>query len=69
MSTVTEKRLALFTVVAICEDIPGTNLRAGQTGTIVEHLSSGAYEVEFTDAFGCTIESRAFMPERLIPVS
>jgi hypothetical protein len=74
MSTVTEKkseetRLALFTVIVLRQDVPESNLRSGQTGTIVEHLSSGAYEVEFTDSFGNTLESRAFFEDQLVPVS
>jgi hypothetical protein len=74
MSAVTEikqdkKTLGLFTVVALRDAVPGTNLQVGQTGTIVEHLSSGAYEVEFTDSFGNTLESRTFFPEQLVPVS
>lgn len=63
------KELALLTVVALRSSMPGTSLQAGQTGTIVEHLSSGAYEVEFTDSFGNTLESRAFLPDQLVPVS
>jgi uncharacterized protein YodC (DUF2158 family) len=51
------------------QDVPESNLRSGQTGTIVEHLTSGAYEVEFTDSFGNTLESRAFFEDQLVPVS
>ena len=74
MSVVTDKKpeetkLALFTVVALREDVVGTSLRAGQTGTIVEHLTSGAYEVEFTDSFGNTLESRAFFEDHLTLIS
>ena len=55
----------LFDVVALAQDIAGTDLRAGQTGTIVEQLSGGAFEVEFTDAFGCTLHSLGLLPDAL----
>jgi len=59
----------LFDVVALAQDIAGTDLRAGQTGTIVEQLSGGAFEVEFTDAFGCTILSLGLSPDALRPAN
>jgi len=59
----------LFDVVALAQDIAGTDLRAGQTGTIVEQLSGGAFEVEFTDAFGCTILSLGLLPDDLRPTT
>ncbi len=50
----------LLEVVALLEDRPGTSLKAGQVGTIVELHGTGgapaAYEVEFCDKFGRTIE-------------
>ncbi len=57
----------LFDVVALAHDVAGTDLRAGQTGTIVEQLSGGAFEVEFTDTFGCTILSLGLLPADLRP--
>ena len=47
--------------------MPGTPLRVGQTGTIVDRLADGAFEVEFVDAFGCAIESRGFYADELLP--
>lgn len=57
----------LYDVVRLVKDVPGTPLRAGQTGTIVERLADGAFEVEFVDAFGCAIDSRGFHASELLP--
>ena len=59
----------LFDVVVLTRDIAGTDLRAGRTGTIVEQLSGGAFEVEFTDAFGCTLHSLGLPPDDLRPTT
>ena len=58
----------LYDVVRLAKDVPDTSLRAGQTGTIVDRFADGAFEVEFVDAFGCTIESRGFYATELLPV-
>ncbi|MBC7805065.1 MAG: DUF4926 domain-containing protein [Akkermansiaceae bacterium] len=57
----------LYDVARLAKDVPGTSLRAGQTGTIVDRLAGGAFEVEFVDPFGCTIESRGFYATELLP--
>ena len=59
----------LYDVVRLANDVPDTSLRAGQTGTIVERLADGAFEVEFMDAFGCAIDSRGFHASELSPAS
>ncbi len=47
-------KLQLLDVVAIKEDLPDSNLLAGQVGTIVEFLAPEVYEVEFSDDDGQT---------------
>jgi len=57
-----EIRPKLLDAVALLSDYPGTGLKAGQVGTIVELLGSEttegaeAYEVEFCDKQGRTTE-------------
>ena len=63
-TTLTKETVKMFGVVALAEDLPDADLRAGQTGTIVERLTSGANEVEFTDAFGNTLVSLALEPHQ-----
>ena len=47
-------KLNILDVVALIEDIPSKHLRKGEVGTIVEHLDSGVYDVEFADNLGRT---------------
>jgi membrane protein implicated in regulation of membrane protease activity len=42
----------LHDVVALTEDVPEHGLLRGQVGTIVELLSDGHFEVEFSDDSG-----------------
>jgi hypothetical protein len=58
--------LELLTVVALLEDIPEKDLRRGQVGTVVEVLSPGVYEVEFSDDSGRTYASLALPGDRLL---
>ena len=41
-----------FAVVALLEDLPSRSLQRGQVGTVVETLSPGVFEVEFSDNEG-----------------
>jgi hypothetical protein len=41
-----------FAVVALLEDLPVHSLQRGQVGTVVETLSPGVFEVEFSDNEG-----------------
>ena len=50
----TISKLQLLDVVAIKENLPDSNLLAGQVGTIVEFLAPEVYEVEFSDDDGQT---------------
>ena len=65
--TDTQTAFKLYDVVRLARDVPGTPLRVGQTGTIVDRLADGAFEVEFVDAFGCAIESSGFYADELLP--
>jgi len=44
--------IELLAVVALLKDIPEHRLVRGQVGTVVEILSSGVAEVEFSDEEG-----------------
>jgi hypothetical protein len=46
--------IQLLDVVALVHDRPGDGLVRGQVGTIVENLSAGQFEVEFSDDDGKT---------------
>ncbi|MBD1915775.1 MULTISPECIES: DUF4926 domain-containing protein [Cyanophyceae] len=52
VSTLTQ--FLLLDVVALKHDLPEHNLTAGQVGTLVEHLASNVYEVDFSDDDGQT---------------
>ena len=57
---------ALSPTVEFLVDIPKKVLRRGQVGTVVEALSTGVYEVEFSDnsgqdaRFSCRPRSESF---------
>jgi hypothetical protein len=55
-------------VVELITDIPDRNLRAGVKGTIVHSHSNRAYEVEFTNEEGETLDFLAVRPEQFIVV-
>lgn len=59
---------ALLSTVAILEDMPEKALRRGQVGTVVEVLSPGVYEVEFSDDSGRMYASMAVSSSRLLPL-
>ena len=56
----------LFDVVELIVDIPEHGLRAGMQGTIVDCHSKDAYEVEFTNEHGETVEFLALRPTQFI---
>ena len=60
--------LQLLSTVALMEDLPEKGLRRGQVGTIVEMLSAGVYEVEFSDDAGRTYANLAIAAEHLLPL-
>jgi hypothetical protein len=46
--------ISLLDVVALVNDLPNSGLVRGQVGTVVEILSPGVFEVEFSDDHGKT---------------
>ena len=58
--------LEMLSVVALVEDLPENGLRRGQVGTIVENLSSGVYEVEFSDDAGRAYASVALTADQVM---
>jgi Domain of unknown function (DUF4926) len=59
--------IQLLEIVALTADIPETNLRRGQVGTVVEVLDGGqAFEVEFSDRDGRTYASLGLRPNQLM---
>ena len=55
-------------VIELTVDIPERQLRAGDQGTIVHCNSSEAFEVEFTNQNGETVELLALSPKQFIVV-
>lgn len=47
-----ERSIKILDVVALTEDLPDHDLYRGQVGTVVETLSPGIFEVEFSDNEG-----------------
>ncbi|MFQ6044015.1 MAG: DUF4926 domain-containing protein [Candidatus Poribacteria bacterium] len=58
----------LFDVVELTVDIPGRGLRAGMQGTIVECHTDDAYEVEFANEWGETVDFLALYSNQFIVV-
>ena len=61
-----DSTIALLDVVALTVDRPEKGLIRGQVGTVVEVLSRGAYEVEFSDDDGRTYAQAALPAEQLM---
>lgn len=60
------KPVELLDVVALTDDLPAHGLVRGQVGTVVETLSSGVYEIEFSDDEGTTYAMLPLKTEQLI---
>lgn len=58
----------LFDVIELITDIPERGLRVGMQGTIVECHPGDAYEVEFTNELGETLDLLALRPDQFIVV-
>ncbi len=58
----------LFDVIELTVDIPERGLRAGMQGTIVEHHPGNAYEVDFTNEQGETVDFLALYSNQFIVV-
>jgi hypothetical protein len=59
-------RIELLNVVALTVDLPDKGLLRGQVGTVVEKLSSGVFEVEFSDDQGQTYAQVALRDSQLL---
>ena len=60
------KAIELLYVVALNIDLPKEGLVRGQVGTVVELLSAGVFEVEFSDDQGKTYAMLPLPAEQLI---
>ena len=58
--------IKLLDVVALTEDLVEHGLRYGQVGTVVEVLSPGIFEVEFSDNSGRTYAMLALKADHLM---
>ena len=58
--------LGLLAPVALLDDLLDRGLLRGQAGTIVELLSPGVYEVEFSDSEGRAYATAALRAEQLL---
>jgi hypothetical protein len=58
--------LPLLSVVALMEELPEKGLQRGQVGTIVDELTPGIYEVEFSDDQGRMYASVALRGDQLL---
>ncbi|MBI5388482.1 MAG: DUF4926 domain-containing protein [Verrucomicrobia bacterium] len=56
----------LFDVVALERALPEKGLERGQVGTVVEKLSDGHFEVEFSDDAGRAYAFAALAPQDLL---
>lgn len=56
----------LLDVVAVLEDIPDQGIHRGQVGTVVELLTDGVREVEFSDDEGRTYATVALNANQLM---
>lgn len=56
-----------FDIVALIHDLPEYHLKKGQVGTVVDVLANGeAFEVEFCDRDGRTLESLGLRSDQLM---
>jgi hypothetical protein len=58
--------IQLLDVVALTSDIPAHSLLLGQVGTVVEMLSPGVFEIEFSDDQGQTYAQLAIRENQLM---
>jgi len=59
-------KINILDVVALTADLPEKGLLRGQVGTIVETLSPGVFEVEFSDDSGRTYAELAVRENQLM---
>jgi len=64
--TPSKHNIRLLDVVALTADLPERSLLRGQVGTVVEALSPGVFEVEFSDDQGHTYAQLALRESQLM---
>jgi hypothetical protein len=60
--------IAIGDVIELSVDIPEQNLRAGDRGTVVHCHNQEAYEIEFTNENGETLNFLSLSPDQFIVV-
>lgn len=60
------RNIQLLDVVALTADLPDKGLLRGQVGTVLETLSPGVFEVEFSDDQGRTYAELALPENQLL---
>jgi hypothetical protein len=58
--------MKLLDVIVLLEDIPEYKLVRGQTGTLVEPLAPGVWEVEFSDKHGQAYAMLALREDQML---
>jgi len=66
VNAISENPIEMLAVVALLRDLPQEGLLRGDAGTVVEHLSPTAVEVEFVDSDGRTRAIVAVKTEDLL---
>jgi class 3 adenylate cyclase len=66
VNAISENPIEMLAVVALLRDLPEEGLQRGEAGTVVEHLSPTAVEVEFVDPDGSTRAMVAVEAEDLL---
>jgi hypothetical protein len=61
-----EATIRRLDVVALTSDLPDRGLLRGEVGTVVEVLSPGAFEVEFSDDEGHAYSQLALLAGQLL---
>jgi hypothetical protein len=61
-----KRSIDILDVVALTEDLPDRSLYCGQVGTVVETLSPGTFEVEFSDNEGRAYAMLALQQHQLM---
>lgn len=64
--TPSKDTVRLLDVVALTADLPDRSLLRGQVGTVVETLSPGVFEVEFSDDQGHSYAQLALRGSQLM---
>jgi hypothetical protein len=60
------EQVELLDVVALVQELPEQRLVRGQVGSVVEVLSPGVFEIEFSDDHGQTYAMLPLSAEQLI---